>query len=339
MYKSMERTETGAIQTSSTPDIPSITPHKSTTLTMSTSSSSLNILVVGGSRHIGYHAALRLLDAGATVHYLLRNPAVFDADERVQAHVQAGRARLHKGDALNEDSTREVWSKASEERPVDLLLFTVGFTGAPKFSLTKGIIINPANLVTQCLLNLLCTMPKPTASTEIQTKLIILTSSGVTRASRALVPIPLKAMFGYLIAHPLADKFASERVLAYVAGWDAEGADKTKGKGKGKDAPKYKWDGALEPEPSTDLTGEGWKNRTGLPARGTLPHAMILRAGLLTDGECRADAATDGKPVYRVAEGELGGYTISRKDVAHFILEAVTKRWSEYGDRQVNVVY
>ncbi|KAF5323738.1 hypothetical protein D9619_012992 [Psilocybe cf. subviscida] len=336
----MERVETGTIQTFSTPDIPSITPHKSTTLTMSTSSSSLNILVVGGSRHIGYHAALRFLDAGATVHYLLRNPAVFDADELVQAHVKAGRARLHKGDALNEDSTREVWSKASEERPVDFLLFTVGFTGDAKFSLTKGVIIDPANLVTQCLLNILCTMPKPTAtssSTEIQTKLIILSSSGVTRASRARVPILLKPMFGYLIALPLADKFASERVVAHVAGWDAEVADKKKGKGK--NAPKYKWDGALEPEPSTHLTGDGWKNRAGLPARGTLPHAMILRAGLLNDGECRADAATDGKPVYRVAEGELGGFSVSRKDVAHFILEAVTKRWSEYGDRQVNVVY
>jgi hypothetical protein len=304
---------------------------------MSASDSSLNILVVGGSRHIGYHAALRFLDAGATVHYLLRNPSVFDADERVQAHVQAGRARLHKGDALNEDSTRAVWSKASEEKPVDLLLFTVGFTGTPKFGLTKGIIIEPANLVTQCLLSLLCTMPKPASPEKIETKVIILTSSGVTRASRALVPIPLKPLFGWFIAHPLADKFASERIVAHVAGWDAEDAEKPKGKGK--EAPKYKWDGALDPEPSAALTGEGWKNRAGLPARGTLPHAMILRAGLLTDGECRADAAREGKPAYRVAEGELCGYTISRKDVAHFIFEAVTKRWSECGDKQVNVVY
>lgn len=71
---------------------------------------------------------LCITDAGATVHYLLRNPSVFDADERVQAHVQAGRAHLHKGDAQSEVSTRDVWTKASEERPVDLLLFTVGFS-------------------------------------------------------------------------------------------------------------------------------------------------------------------------------------------------------------------
>jgi hypothetical protein len=296
---------------------------------------SLNILVVGGSRHIGYYAALRFLEAKATVHFLLRSPAVFDNDTSIQKHVQTGRAHLHKGDALNEDQTRGVWLEASKDRPVDLLLFTVGFTGNPKFHLTKGFRIDPANLVTQCILNLLCTMPKGSPTSDsIQTKVIMLSTSGVTRASRARVPIPLKAMYGYLIAHPLADKFATERVIAYCAGWDSKGDSNAK-------STKAKWDGVPEGEPSEALTGPNWKQRAGLPAPGTLRNAMILRASLLNDGECRADAAQGSarKSVYRTGEGELGGYNISRKDVAHFIFEAVANSWEEYGDKQINVTY
>ncbi|KAF5327620.1 hypothetical protein D9619_004639 [Psilocybe cf. subviscida] len=293
-------------------------------------SESLNILVVGGSRHIGYYAALRFLEAKSTVHFLLRNPSVFDGDAAIQKHVRAGGARLHKGDALNEGETRAVWLEASKERPVDLLLFTVGFTGNPKFHLTKGFRIDPANLVTQCILNLLCTMPKGSHTEPIPTKVIMLSTSGVTRASRTRVPIPLKAMYGYLIAHPLADKFATERIIAYCAGWDSDGSSKA-------GQTKTKWDGTREGEPSEALTGPKWKERVGLPAPGTLRNAMILRASLLNDGECRADAA--GRSAYKVGEGELGGYNISRKDVAYCIFETVTKSWEEYGDKQINVTY
>jgi len=110
-----------------------------------------NILVAGGSRHIGYYASLRFLgtrlfpsnkhisltqtliiftisDVGATVTFLLRSTAVFDADEAIQKYVQTGHVRLVKGDALVIEDVRNAWAEASKDKPVDLLLFTIGFS-------------------------------------------------------------------------------------------------------------------------------------------------------------------------------------------------------------------
>jgi len=89
---------------------------------------SLNILVIGGSRHIGYHSALRFLDAGSTVTFLLRSPTTFDDDEVIQKHVKSGKARLVQGDGLVVADVQNVWAVACRDKPVDVLLFTVGFS-------------------------------------------------------------------------------------------------------------------------------------------------------------------------------------------------------------------
>jgi len=268
---------------------------------------SLNILVVGGSRHIGYHSALKFLDAGATVTFLLRSPATFDNDEAIQTHVKSGKARLIKGDGLVLEDVRKVWAEASKEAPVHILLLTVGFTGTPKFRLTQGLVISPNNLVTQCLLNFLCEMPK----TPTLPKVVILSASGATRSSRAQVPFLFKPLYGYLISQPLQDKLAAERVIHHCAGWDWNAADG---------------------EPAEDITGKGWVNKEGLPTSGSLKDlAMIVRPAMLNDGE--------EKGIYRVGAGEVGGWSVSRKDVAHFIVDAVTNRWQEHGGRQVSIAY
>ncbi|KAF9471437.1 hypothetical protein BDN70DRAFT_812147 [Pholiota conissans] len=272
-----------------------------------------NILVVGGSRHIGYHASLRFLKAGSKVTFLLRSPAYFDDDKEIQKYVQSKKAQLVKGDALIVDDVRKAWAKASEEGPVDLLLFTVGFTGDPKFHLTKGFTMNPKNLVTQCLLNMLCEMPK----TGPLPKVVALSTAGVTRTSREKNSLLLRPMYGYLISEPIKDKLGMERVLFHSAGWA--------------------WN-PHDGEPSTQITGERWTEREGLPAPGTLKDTMIVRAALLNDGECRADLKKDG-PAYRADEGDIAGFSISREDVAHFIFEAVTKDWVKYGKKQVSVTY
>ena len=107
----------------------------------------LNVLSIGGSRHIGYHSALRFLGeplpdfvvafrliicttigGGSTVTFLLRNPAVFNGDEAIQTYVKSGHARLVKGDALVHEDIKRLWAEASSERPVDLLLFTLGYS-------------------------------------------------------------------------------------------------------------------------------------------------------------------------------------------------------------------
>jgi hypothetical protein len=103
----------------------------------------MKIFSVGASRNIGYYAALRLLgmhrpselshmpwlisqtDSGHTVTFLLRSPSCFDHDEAIQRHVQAGTAKLVKGDALNLDDVRNAWNIAGGSE-VDMLLYTLG---------------------------------------------------------------------------------------------------------------------------------------------------------------------------------------------------------------------
>jgi len=274
---------------------------------------SLNILVIGGSRHIGYYSALRFLDAGSTVTFLLRSPTTFDDDQSIQNYVKSGKARLIKGDGLVLDDVRNVWAAASSDRPVDVLIFTVGFSGNPKFHPIKGFVMSPHNLVTQCLLNVLCEMPK----IKPLPKVITLSAIGVSPSSRSQVPLLLKAFYGYMIAHPLQDKLGTERVIYHCAGWN--------------------WD-PKDGEPKEDIMGNGWQERDGLPASGELNNAMVLRPAVLNDGECVADSGKAGPP-YRVAEGHIKGWSVSRKDVAHFIFDAVTNHWDEYGNKQVSIAY
>ncbi|KAJ6587188.1 hypothetical protein DFH09DRAFT_1142850 [Mycena vulgaris] len=275
--------------------------------------SSLNILTFGASRNIGYHAAIRLLAKGATVTFLLRSPSIFDGDSTIQNYVKSGHARLLKGDATNEADTQRAWDQAGV---VDAVIFTVG--GTPSFSIRKGFVTKPHNLVTQCLLNVLCTMP--TYADAPQPKIIALSSIGLTPAAHAALPLPLKPLYS-MMGVPHRDKIAMERVIAHCAGWS--------------------WDSKKDSEPAIDLMGEGWTTRKGLPASGTLKHALVIRAGLLTDGSCVADEIEAGgkRKSYRVSEEELGGYTLSRKDAAHFVVDAITHRWDEFGNKRVNVTY
>ncbi|RDB18811.1 hypothetical protein Hypma_014521 [Hypsizygus marmoreus] len=285
---------------------------------------SQNILAIGGSRNIGYLSSVRFLDAGHTVTFLLRFPSVFDNDEKIQSYVKSGKAFLIKGDALVKDDVQRAWTEAATHSTsgiVDLLLFTVG--GTPKFRLTKGFVITPFNLVTQSLLNVLITMPhqKPAP------KLITISSTGLTRTSQASLPLPLKPIYGYFLAVPHKDKVGAERVVAHCAGWD--------------------WNSKDDGEPGDDIMGGSeWKKREGLPAPGTLKRILVIRPALLTDGECVAEkevggknGKAKGKAAYRVSEEELGGWTISRKDVAHFVVDAALNRWDDYEGKRVSIAY
>ena len=185
--------------------------------------------------------------------------------------------------------------------------------GSPSFHLTKGVVISPHNLVTQCLLNVLCEMPK----TNPLPKVIILSTIGVTPSSRSHAPFLLNILYGYVISHPLQDKLGTERVVYHCAGWD--------------------WN-SKDGEPKEDIAGKGWQEREGLPAPGQLKDALVVRPAVLNDEECVADSGKAGRP-YRVAEGHLKGWSISRKDVAHFIFDAVTNHWDEYGNKQVSIAY
>ena len=182
-------------------------------------------------------------------------------------------------------------------------------------------VISPANLVTQSTLNVLCTMPQ----SDPQPKIIMLTSTGLTGSSHAALPLLLKPLYGYLLAVPHKDKLGAERAIAYSAGWE--------------------WIAKDAGELGEDIMGPGdWMKREGLPAPGMLKRVLVVRPALLTDGECIAEKPKGkGKNKcgvgYRVSERELGGWTISRKDVAHFIVDAALNRWDEFEQKLVNVGY
>lgn len=179
----------------------------------------------------------------------------------------------------------------------------------------KGAVMTPANLVTQSLLNALCTMPR----TIPQPKIITLSVMGLTRASYASLPLLLKPVYSFLLPGPQRDKLGSERVVSHCAGWEWDAKNLNSG------------------EPSDDIMGFDWKNREGLPAEGSLKRVLVIRPALLTDGDCVADKAQ--KAAYRVGEEVIGAWTVSRKDVAHFVVDAALNRWDEFEGKCVSIAY
>ncbi|KAF8647490.1 hypothetical protein AX16_006695 [Volvariella volvacea WC 439] len=277
--------------------------------------STKNVIVIGGSRNIGYYSSLRLLAAGANVLFLLRNPGAFDNNTDIQRYVQAGKAKLLKGDALVTADVQRAWEEGAKNGPVDLLLFTVG--GVPKFHPLKGFVINPPNLVTQSLLNVLSTMP----AVNPPPRLVTISSTGLTKTSHDALPLALKPMYGYLLAAPHVDKVGAERAIFHSAGWH--------------------WN-PVDGEPKEDIMGADWKERLNNFRDSPLRRILVVRPAFLTDGECVADknaAKGKSKAPYRVSEGELGGWTVGRKDVAHFIVDAVQNKWDEYEGKVVNIAY
>ncbi|KAF7305951.1 NAD(P)-bd-dom domain-containing protein [Mycena chlorophos] len=296
--------------------------------------SDMNILAIGASRNIGYQSAVRLLEKGATVTFLLRSPAVFDNDAVIQRFVATDKARLVKGDATSEEDLRLVWNAAGV---VDAVVFSVGKSclsfhssrimalirasnagGTPSFSLTKGIVIDPPNLVTQCMLNLLCTLPK--YEDAPQPKIVAISSIGLTPTAHKALPLLMKPLYSMLDT-PHKDKVGLERVLFHCAGWE--------------------WD-ATSGEPEVEITGAGWQQRPGLPAPGTLKHLLIVRPAWLTDGKSKADQVEregrKDKLGYRYSEHEISTYGISRADIAHFVANSFN-HWDELENKAINVGY
>jgi len=293
----------------------------------------MHVLVFGGSRNIGYHTTLRLLNQGHSATLLLRKDKVFENDERMKAHVESGKAQLVQGDALVVDDVKRAWGQATESgRAVDYVLFTLGATpDAASFKLTKGFTINPPNITTKAILNVLCTIPESAP----RPKVIAATSTGVTKDS----PIPLvyRPLYGYLLRGPHADKLGLERILAYATGRE--------------------WDDKEPREDITTVDGVKWRDRDGLPTTGSV-ETLVLRLPMLveqkqksaapkakavsqpTDADNQADTKKEEeeKPKYRVGGSELRGlYSISREEVGYFIADDAVKNWDQYKGKAITV--
>lgn len=184
---------------------------------------------------------------------------------------------------------------------VNLFMFLGGY---PKFHLTGGLVLEPADLCSHSLLNALSTM----SHTLSPPRIVALTSTGLTRESNSTLPFAVRLLYRTLHS-PHEDKLGAERLLAHVLG---------------------------APEPEEHILPENWHQTEGLPGKGELKRVVIIRPALLTDGAC--------KEKYRIrSEGDLaikGGYTVSRQDVAHFIAERLLgEEWDEFEGKGVTLAY
>ncbi|KAL5490680.1 hypothetical protein ACEPAI_5514 [Sanghuangporus weigelae] len=277
----------------------------------------MKVLVIGGSRNIGYYSALRLLGNGATVIFLLRNTSCFDTDESIKQYVASGKARLVQGDAMKKEDVGKALTVASEgDDPLDAVLFSVG--GLGKLSITKGVVLDPPNLCALSMLNLLSVLPRDPAS---QPKIVVVSSTGLGKTAHAALPLPLKPLYGFLLdgaQGPHADKLGMERALSYVAGWEWPAADG---------------------EPDKAILADGWQDHIG--PYGWLKHAVVIRPALLTNGDSVGDnPKKPGQEPYRALDHEMkGSYTISRKDVVHFIVTRVFAEWNQWEGKCVRIAY
>ncbi|KAI0077667.1 hypothetical protein K474DRAFT_1661445 [Panus rudis PR-1116 ss-1] len=277
----------------------------------------MNVYALGASRNIGYDAALRLLAKGAHVTFLLRSPSVFDSDAAIQRFVTSGHVQIVQGDALNSEDVAKGWESAVQGGPVDLVLFTVG--SIPKFHLTSGFKLDPVNLCTRALLNVLVTLPQSLRAPESQPEFVAISSLGLTQSSRKVLPLIYRPLYSVLLSSAHEDKLGMEYVLAYLSG--------------------RKWEGD---EPSSEILPPGWKDDSRLLGPKELMKVVVLRPALYIGEECRGDKVTkeSGKEPYRVSDGNLQTpYSISRPDVAHFIVERLLPEWQRWQGTCVDLAY
>lgn len=263
----------------------------------------MNVFAIGASRNIGYYASLSLLAKGDTVTFLLRSKATLENDENFKPHIASGKATLVKGDAMSYDDVLAAWKAASSQKPVDLLLFTVGAVQA-SFHLTKGFIVTPGNLCTTAILNVQRAIVQTGSAIP---KIVVLSSTGLTRQSKAVMPLLLRPLYGWALHTAHEDKRGLETVIHHGIGKPYEEGE----------------------TPGETILPAGWQD--GLPAAGWAKHSVIIRAAWLTDGEATGR--------YRSAVGDFKAYTIGRRDVAHFITEELLVHWEKYDGNIVTIGY
>lgn len=181
-------------------------------------------------------------------------------------------------------------------------------------------VISPSDLCTRSLLNVLRTVPASLRPPDAQPRFVVISSTGITQSSHDHLPFLWRLLYPWFLASPHADKLGVERILAHCAGW--------------------KWKDA---QPRPDILPLDWKTVAGTPEEGELKKILAVRPALLTSDECRGDKATRkaGHAPYRVGEGDLdnNGYTVSRRDVAHFIVEGALEDWERWENKITTIAY
>jgi len=282
----------------------------------------LNVLAFGASRNIGYFAALYLLDEGHKVTFLLRRKTTFDEDARMQGFIKSGQAKLVFGDATSTDDVKEAWDTAAQEGNLDYLICTVG--AKPVFSLTKGIQVDNPLICSSTVRAILSVLSS--RSSEIQqpipTKLVIVTSNGVTSKSHKDLPLTLKPFYSLFLSGAHKDKRAAEHLLARSSNSDSFACS-------AKEIATLEKSGHLSPnEQDTDLPS--------VPLE-----VLAIRPSLLTDGEARAESkkSGSGEVGFRTGAELPNAYTVSRKDVAWFIAKMALVDWNSWKGKAITISY
>ena len=86
-----------------------------------------------------------------------------------------------------------------------------------------------------------------------------------------------------------------------------------------------------DPKELKEFLGPNWQKEMKAP--GYLTELVIIQPTLLVDGD---DKPAKGK--YKTTTGEFkGAYSISRKEVAHFVVEGVLRNWGEWKGNVVKI--
>lgn len=164
------------------------------------------------------------------------------------------------------------------------------------------------------MINALVTMP------SAETRTIVVSTTGLTHAAHAGLPLLLKPMYSWLLDNPHIDKRGMERIVARAIGRTLDG-----------------WS-ERDITSSDAVLPAGWEER--LP-QGSKPRIVVVRAALLQDGEAKGDTGSfsGAKAPYTIKGENEAGYTISRKDVAHFIVEQAMSAFNDYSGKVVSISY
>jgi len=282
----------------------------------------MHVFAVGASRNTGYYTCLRLLAQGASVTFLLRSPSSLEADPVISPYINSGKVHLVKGDALNLVDVAKGWEEAlrAGNGYIDLALFTVGGgPGQATFHIFKGLVLDPPDLVTHCFLNLVRTIPPSLRSpSSAQPRIVAISSIGITSVGYKKLPIILKPVFSYMLTSIQDDKLGAETIVAHYVGRDF-------------------------PDPAKpEVLKSTWKEEEGVMERGSYKKIVVVRPTMLTDSECQGDKiAAAGKAPYKLGEDDVTGWSISRKDIAHFVAEELTKdeEWEKWEGKCAAISY
>lgn len=125
---------------------------------------------------------------------------------------------------------------------------------------------------------------------------------GITSAGYKKLPIILKPVYSFVLASVQDDKLGVENIAARYVGR------------------------VLPDTAKPEVLPSNWTDEEGVMDRGEYKKIVVIRPTVLTDGECQGDlVSAGGKTPYRLVEDDITGYSISRKDIAHFVAEELTK--------------